>query len=195
MLYQERIISHENQTSSLASQNQVITSNFEAAKQINSMKKGSVKRKHKVYPPTRVLFVRNLPHDASENDLKRVFETYGPVEKALIMIQKTHGFVQFKNLEDAKKCLGDLCLDIMINHDSSNPERSKPQRIYLNDSELLISASHRSEITDEKTEQSSNLSPVLLVTITNVKFPVNADVLFSVFNKYGDVLRVIIFDK
>ena len=38
-------------------------------------------------------------------------------------------------------------------------------------------------------------SPVLLVTITNVKLPVNADVLFAIFNKYGEVLRVVLFDK
>jgi RNA recognition motif-containing protein len=33
------------------------------------------------------------------------------------------------------------------------------------------------------------------VTITKLKYPVNADVLFAVFNKYGEVLRIIIFDK
>jgi hypothetical protein len=74
-------------------------------------------------------------------------------------------------------------------------EKPKPSRIFMNKSELLISASHRSEITDEKSESTNQASSVLLVTITNIKFPVNADVLFSVFNKYGDVLRIIIFDK
>lgn len=34
---------------------------------------------------------------------------------------------------------------------------------------------------------------ILLVTITNIKFPVNADVLYTVFNKYGDVERIVIF--
>lgn len=38
-------------------------------------------------------------------------------------------------------------------------------------------------------------SSVLLVTITNIKFPVNADVIYSVFNKYGDVQKIIIFEK
>ena len=33
------------------------------------------------------------------------------------------------------------------------------------------------------------------MTITKLKYPVNADVLFAVFNKYGEVLRIIIFDK
>lgn len=86
----------------------------------------------------------------------------------------------------------------MINHDSQNShyeEKPKPNRIFLNKQELLISPSHRSEITDEKQESSSMPSSVLLVTITNIKFPVNADVLFSVFNKYGDVQKIIIFEK
>ena len=31
--------------------------------------------------------------------------------------------------------------------------------------------------------------------MTNIKFPVNADVLYTLFNKYGEVLRVIIFPR
>ncbi len=36
---------------------------------------------------------------------------------------------------------------------------------------------------------------VLIVTITNVKLPVAADVLHTVFYKYGDVLRIICFPR
>ncbi len=38
-------------------------------------------------------------------------------------------------------------------------------------------------------------SKVLLVTVTNIKFPVNVDVLFTVFNKYGSVLRIVLFPR
>ena len=31
--------------------------------------------------------------------------------------------------------------------------------------------------------------------MTNIKYPVNADVLYTLFNKYGEVLRVIIFPR
>jgi RNA recognition motif-containing protein len=65
-----------------------------------------------------VLFVRNIPNDAIEEDLKRVFELYGPIEKVLIMIQKSHGFIEFKNIEDAKKCLNEVGVDNQVN----NPE-------------------------------------------------------------------------
>ena len=50
-----------------------------------------------------MLFVRNIPNDAIEEDLKRVFELYGPIEKVLIMIQKSHGFIEFKNKGTYKK--------------------------------------------------------------------------------------------
>jgi hypothetical protein len=33
------------------------------------------------------------------------------------------------------------------------------------------------------------------VTITNIRFPVNADVLYTVFNKFGDVMRIVIFPR
>jgi len=41
----------------------------------------------------------------------------------------------------------------------------------------------------------NNQSCVLLISISNIKFPVTADVLFSIFNKFGEVLRIIVFEK
>ena len=57
------------------------------------------------------MFVRNLPADAVDSDLVRVFQKYGDVDKALVMIHKSHGFVQFRNLDDAKACLNDVGVD------------------------------------------------------------------------------------
>jgi hypothetical protein len=36
---------------------------------------------------------------------------------------------------------------------------------------------------------------ILLVTITNVKYPVISDVLYTIFFKYGDVQRIICFPR
>lgn len=60
---------------------------------------------------------------------------------------------------------------------------------------LQISYGSREEIQDDKLAEKQIPGPVLLITITNVKYPVNAEVLFSIFNRYGEVLRAIIFDK
>lgn len=40
-----------------------------------------------------------------------------------------------------------------------------------------------------------NVNKILLVTITNVKYPVTADVLYTVFNRFGDVQRIVCFPR
>ena len=54
---------------------------------------------------------------------------------------------------------------------------------------LLFAFSGRKEITPCKSD-SIKPNNVVLVTITNVKFPVNIDILCNLFSKYGEVLRV-----
>ena len=39
--------------------------------------------------PSCVVFVRNLPQNTSQIDLQKTFEKFGPVEKVLILNQKT----------------------------------------------------------------------------------------------------------
>ena len=60
---------------------------------------------------------------------------------------------------------------------------------------VLVSPSTRSKIENDKFGANNKPSPVLLITITNIKFPVNSEVLFCVFNKFGDVLKAIVFEK
>jgi hypothetical protein len=50
-------------------------------------------------------------------------------------------------------------------------------QIYLHDKELNLSYSNRDSITSDRLDQTEKASKVLIVTITNVKLPVTADVL------------------
>jgi RNA recognition motif. (a.k.a. RRM, RBD, or RNP domain) len=45
------------------------------------------------------------------------------------------------------------------------------------------------------TSEGIQLNRILLITITNVKLPVTADALHSVFFTYGEVLRIVCFPK
>ena len=53
------------------------------------------------YQPSRVLFVRNLPIDATEGDLSRIFSQFGPILKVLLLINKANAFIEFDSLEPA----------------------------------------------------------------------------------------------
>jgi hypothetical protein len=66
---------------------------------------------------------------------------------------------------------------------------------YLHDKELNLSYSNRDRITSDRLDQTEKASKVLIVTITNIKLPVTADVLQTVFYKYGEVNRIICFPR
>ncbi|XP_022903891.2 RNA-binding protein 28 [Onthophagus taurus] len=59
----------------------------------------------------KTIFIKNVPFDATNNDLKQCMLQFGPVFYALICIDKLTehskgtAFVKFKNKEDAEKCL------------------------------------------------------------------------------------------
>ena len=41
------------------------------------------------------------------------------------MIQKSHSFIEFKNLEDAKKCLDEVGIDNKLENSQNNLQYSK----------------------------------------------------------------------
>ena len=132
-------------------------------------------KKHN-YPISRVVYVRNLPRDTLQSEVVLTFEQFGEVTNVLLLIEKSHAFVEFKNLDSAIYCL-------------------QKSDINLGKKELQISTANRSKIEEDRIEKSQKPTCILLISITNVIFPVTADVLQSVFNKFGEVLRVIIFQK
>ena len=45
------------------------------------------------FPPTKVLFIRNLPSDTMKQDIIELMQQFGKIEKVLILLQKSHAFV------------------------------------------------------------------------------------------------------
>lgn len=77
----------------------------------------------------KTLFIRNLPFDISENELKTFFEKYGDLHYALLCKDsltehpKGTGFVKYKEKSSADKCLQDYEEDpekFMLNHRQMN---------------------------------------------------------------------------
>ena len=85
-----------------------------------------------------MVFVRNLTKNTTQADLEMIFGKFGPIEKVLLLIQKSHAFVQFKNLEDAKRCLREESVD--------NEHKQPDQNLILHDKHLYVSSTNRSEI-------------------------------------------------
>ncbi len=49
-----------------------------------------------------MILVKNLVHQTNEDELREVFERFGPLKKALIAPYNTVGIIEFENLKHAK---------------------------------------------------------------------------------------------
>ena len=67
--------------------------------------------------------------------------------------------------------------------------------ITLQKRKLQLSFSSRDSIECDKFSSKQTPGPVILATITCIKYPVTAEVIFSIFNRFGEVLKTIIFSK
>ena len=64
-------------------------------------------------PGVDLLFAGNLPHEATENSLKKVFETIGPVESVRMPLGKNGrskhiAYIQYRSQEDCDRALSEL---------------------------------------------------------------------------------------
>ena len=57
-------------------------------------------------PQVKVLYVRNLKSDVTEEQLKEKFEPYGKIERVKKI--KDYGFIHFEDRDDAVKAMEDL---------------------------------------------------------------------------------------
>lgn len=129
--------------------------------------------------PSSVLHVRNLPIDCTEQELGAIACPFGRVEKVLLLKGKTQGFVQMQDVPSASALVqyyGQVQANV----------RGKP--VYFQFSQ------HQSvNTTTTTTEEQANHT--LLVTVTNLVYPVTIDILHQVFSKYGVIIKIVIFSK
>jgi RNA recognition motif-containing protein len=55
-------------------------------------------------PPTKVLYVRNIPETVPESELVQYCSPFGEVTSTLILKEKGHGFIEFRDMDAAAAC-------------------------------------------------------------------------------------------
>ncbi|EFA84392.1 RNA-binding region RNP-1 domain-containing protein [Heterostelium album PN500] len=139
----------------------------------------SKSKKQKNYTPTpsKVVHLRNLPIDCTEHEIMALASPFGQVEHILILKGKSQGFIQMADLTSATAF-------IQFYTTIQGSIRSK---------NFFVQYSNREEITSYSSVETPN--NILLVTISNIIYPVTIDVLYQLFSKYGSVLKILIFSK
>ncbi|KAK1577365.1 hypothetical protein Q3G72_021039 [Acer saccharum] len=134
-------------------------------------------------PPSKVLHLRNLPWECTEEELIELGKPFGKVvnTKCNVGANRNQAFIEFADLNQAIAMISYYA-------SSSEPAQVRGKTVYLQ-------YSNRQEIVNNKTT-ADVAGNVLLVTIegTDARL-VNIDVLHLVFSAFGFVHKITTFEK
>ncbi|KAK2887840.1 polypyrimidine tract-binding protein 3-like [Channa argus] len=155
--------------------------------------------------PSRVLHLRQLPADVSEQEVLTLALPFGQVNKLITLKAKNQAFIEMGSEEAAVT---------LMNYYTSATPTIRNQPIYIQFS------THRELKTDNLNNQaalqtinatemhSGNMttgvdgrgpargqSPVLRIIVENLFYPVTLEVLQQIFSKFGSVLKIITFTR
>ncbi|KAF6023628.1 hypothetical protein EB796_018067 [Bugula neritina] len=134
--------------------------------------------------PSKVVHVRNLPHDTSETEVMHLAEKHGNVTNLILMRNKRQAFVEMLEVSQATAFI----------RFHQNP--MLPAIIRGHTVQLQYSATY-SELKPGQRSHANGMkpTPVLHVNIDNLIYPITLHILHSVFSRFGVVEKIITFTK
>jgi len=131
---------------------------------------------------SRVLYIRNIAEKTTEEDVLRYCTAFGHIPEVLLFRDKRHGFVQFEELNAARACLDFYSANMLAPH---GPK-------------IEFAFSGRDEITHKRDPALNPPNRILLVTISNIVYPVTVDVMQQIVAPYtatSGMNRCVIFSR
>jgi RNA recognition motif-containing protein len=130
---------------------------------------------------SKVLYIRNIAERTSEEDVLRYCAAFGNIPEVLLFKDKRHGFVQFEELHSARACLDFYTDNTLAPH---GPK-------------IEFAFSGRDEITHKRDPALNPPNRILLVTISNIVYPVTVDVMQQIIMPYAasGMNRCVIFSR
>ncbi|CAK9302664.1 unnamed protein product [Gordionus sp. m RMFG-2023] len=152
---------------------------------LNGPSEYSYKRKFNSLEPSKVLHISNLPFDTTERELNQFCSPFGVSRKIMIIKNKNQAFIEMESEYDATNLMD--YFQIFDIHLRSN----KIVIQYSNHKNLSVKHDNDYDDTYSKT----NTSPVLHVKIDNMSCPITIDVLYQIFSKNGQVMKIATYNK
>ncbi|XP_067093016.1 heterogeneous nuclear ribonucleoprotein L-like [Osmerus mordax] len=130
--------------------------------------------------PSPVVHVRGLCEAVVEADLVEALEKFGPICYVMMMPFKRQALVEFEGGESADRCVS--C--------------GSSEAVYIAGQQAYFNYSTSKRITRPTNSDNPNSgNKVLLLSIQNPLYPITTDVLYTVCNPIGSVLRIVIFKR
>uniref|UniRef100_A0A4W5MQW4 Heteroous nuclear ribonucleoprotein L like n=1 Tax=Hucho hucho TaxID=62062 RepID=A0A4W5MQW4_9TELE len=130
--------------------------------------------------PSPVVHVRGLCESVVEGDLVEALEKFGNICYVMMMPFKRQALVEFEAMESADQCV--TC--------------GANEAVYIAGQQAFFNYSTSKRITRPTNADDPNSgNKVLLLSIQNPLYPITTDVLYTVCNPIGNVLRIVIFKR
>lgn len=122
-----------------------------------------------------VVEVTNLPLNVTEADLFETFREFGPIAYIFVVSASGIALVEYEDTVSAAFC---------VSFAQHNPIYVCNQRASINYSTV--------KMIERNWMESRDPSPVIVMTVTNVRYPITVKVIESVAMNYGRIMRIII---
>ncbi|KAK8548951.1 hypothetical protein V6N12_061852 [Hibiscus sabdariffa] len=131
---------------------------------------------------SKVIHVRNVGHEISENDLLQLFQPFGVITKLVMLRAKNQALLQMQDVPSA--------INAMQFYTNVQPT-IRGRNVYVQFS------SHQELTTMDQNAQGRGDEPnrILLVTIHHMLYPITVEVLHQVFSPHGFVEKIVTFQK
>lgn len=134
--------------------------------------------------PSKVIHVRNVGHEITENDLLELVQPFGSVAKLVMLRTKNQALMQMQDVASAIN---------LVDYYTNVQPSVRGRNVYMQFS------SHQELTTDQtqgrKSDTDGQPNRILLVSIHHVIYPMTVDVLHQVFSPYGFVEKIVTFQK
>ncbi|CAA6663790.1 unnamed protein product [Spirodela intermedia] len=135
--------------------------------------------------PSKVIHVRNVGHEISENDLLQLVQPFGVVTKLVMLRAKNQALLQMHDVASAATAL---------QYYTNLQPNIRGRNVYMQFS------SHQELTTIDQNsqgskDQDSQPNRILLVTIHHMLYPITVEVLHQVFSPHGFVEKIVTFQK
>lgn len=137
--------------------------------------------------PSKVLHIRNVGHEISENDLLNLVQHFGLVTKLVMLRAKNQALLQMHDVSAAINAL---------QYYSTVQPSVRGRNVYIQfSSHQELTTVEQPTHARQSGDQDSQPNRILLVTIHHLLYPITVEVLHQVFSPYGFVEKIVTFQK